>query len=85
MIPEEIKKTLETEYGLIPIDDITDEARIISVRWHENATDWIGDKHKLASDIMNYAKRQIAKAEARIKELEEKLRRFENPPNNIKY
>ena len=42
---------------LIPMDEITDEAREIAVRWHENATDWIGDKHKLASDIMNYARR----------------------------
>lgn len=43
-------------YALIPMNEITDEARMIAVQWHENATNWIGDKHKLASDIMNYAK-----------------------------
>lgn len=44
-------------YPLIPMNEITKEARQIAVLWHENATDWIGDKHKLASDIMNYARR----------------------------
>ena len=39
------------------MNEITKEARQIAVLWHENATDWIGDKHKLASDIMNYARR----------------------------
>ena len=46
------------DYKLIPMSDITDEAREISVRWMEcEDKDWIGQKHKLASDIMNYAKR----------------------------
>jgi len=48
-------------YQLIPMNEIEDEAREIAVRWHENATNWIGDKHKLASDIMNYAKKQVRK------------------------
>jgi len=48
-------------YQLIPMNEIEDEAREIAVRWHENATNWIGDKHKLASDIMSYAKKQVRK------------------------
>lgn len=48
---------IDKDYQLIPMNEITDEARKIAIRWHENATDWIGDKHKLASDIMNYARR----------------------------
>lgn len=53
-------------YKLIPMTDITDEARKIAVSWMEcNDKDWIGQKHKLASDIMNYAenyhKNKIAK------------------------
>ena len=43
-------------YKLIPMSEITDEARNIAIQWHESATNWIGDKHKLASDIMNYAR-----------------------------
>jgi len=43
------------DYKLIPMSEIEEEARRIAILWHENATDWIGDKHKLASDIMNYA------------------------------
>jgi hypothetical protein len=44
------------DYPLIPMSLITDEAREIAVRWMEcRDRDWIGQKHKLASDIMNYA------------------------------
>lgn len=53
----DIKQELQTDYPLIPMSKVSDEARMIAVAWHENATDWIGDKHKLASDIMNYARR----------------------------
>lgn len=53
----DIKQELKTDYPLIPMSKVSDEARMIAVAWHENATDWIGDKHKLASDIMNYARR----------------------------
>lgn len=53
----ELKQELQTDYPLIPMSKVSDEARMIAVAWHENATDWIGDKHKLASDIMNYARR----------------------------
>ena len=43
-------------YKLIPMSEITDEAREITVAWMEcEDKHWIGQKHKLASDIMNYA------------------------------
>jgi len=45
------------EYPLIPLSEITDEARKIAVAWGENMKDdFIDQKHKLASDIMNYAR-----------------------------
>lgn len=48
----------DEDYKLIPMSDITDEAREISVKWMEcEDKDWIGQKHKLASDIQNYAKK----------------------------
>lgn len=54
-----IKHTLQNDYALIPMSEITDEARTIAVLWCESKDQnaWIGDKHKLASDIMNYARR----------------------------
>lgn len=43
---------------LIPMEEITDEARELAVIWGENMKDdFIAQKHKLASDIMNYARR----------------------------
>lgn len=46
------------DYKLIPMSEITDEAREIAVAWMEcEDKDWIGQKHKLASDIMNYAQK----------------------------
>ena len=47
------------DYQLIPMNDIDPEARELSVLWVESDVkemNWIGDKHKLASDFMNYAK-----------------------------
>jgi hypothetical protein len=47
---------MKEDYKLIPMSEIDDEAREISVRWMEcEDKDWIGQKHKLASDIMCYA------------------------------
>ena len=54
----DLKKEMQTDYHLIRMSEIDNEARILAVAWHENATGWIGDKHKLASDIMNYARRK---------------------------
>ena len=60
----------EEEYKLIPMSEITDEAREIAVAWMQcDDKDWIGQKHKLASDIMNYAKKQVnQEVEKRIAE-----------------
>lgn len=61
------KKEWESDYKLIPMSEITDEARELSVRWMEcGDKNWIGQKHKLASDIMNYARRQSAEKDKLI-------------------
>jgi hypothetical protein len=49
---------MKEDYKLIPMSEISDEARKLAVAWMEcEDKDWIGQKHKLASDIMNYAKK----------------------------
>jgi hypothetical protein len=51
---------LDKDYKLVPMSEITEEARDIAVRWVENYRPMGFDlpgKHKLASDIMNYARR----------------------------
>src|SRR5690348_17261814 len=50
-------KHIEENYKLIPMSDITDEARELARRWYDGVTELndIREKHKLASDIMNYA------------------------------
>ena len=53
-------------YKLIPLDEITPEAREIAVRWvegYESCGFDLPGKHKLASDIMNYAKQYKEKAD----------------------
>lgn len=56
-------------YNLIPLSDITDEARKIAVAWGEAMSDdSIMNKHKLASDIMNYAKNYHKQELAKNKE-----------------
>ena len=55
------KQELESDYPLIPMSEISDEARELAVLWSENMIDdFITQKHKLASDIMNYARRYHA-------------------------
>jgi len=45
------------KYPLIPLSEIDDEARLIALKWCQYLPGIaIEDKHKLASDIMNYAK-----------------------------
>lgn len=67
-----------TEEGqLIPMSEITDEARSIAVSWVENYEPMgfdIQQKHKLASDIMNYAASQCAAKDAQISDLEKRLK-----------
>ncbi len=50
---------INNDYPLIPMSEITDEARKIAVRWGDEYFPGIAlsEKHKLASDIMNYARR----------------------------
>ena len=52
-------KNIENDYRLIPMSEITDEAREIAVRWGDEYFHGLAimEKHKLASDIMNYARR----------------------------
>jgi hypothetical protein len=46
----------ELKFPLIPMSEIRPEIREIAVVWAgEAGMGWIGDKHKLASDIQNYA------------------------------
>lgn len=69
-------KNIDKHYKLIPMSQITDEAREIAVRWVENLQDaggiMIEQKHKLASDIMNYAKKYTAsiKSVSKMKPIE---------------
>lgn len=60
-----IKKQMQNDYPLIPSSKIEPEARMLAIAWVEGY-EKIGvieleQKHKLASDIMNYARRQAAK------------------------
>lgn len=52
-------KSIDNDYQLIPLSEITDEAREIAVRWGDEYFPGVAlnEKHKLASDIMNYARR----------------------------
>lgn len=52
-------KEIDTDYPLIPMNEITDEARQLAVRWGDEYFTGIAlqEKQKLASDIMNYARR----------------------------
>lgn len=62
-------KSIDKDYKLIPMSEITDEARMIAVRWVEGYRDAGGieiqQKHKLASDIMNYALNHL-KSQVRV-------------------
>lgn len=62
---EEIRQALKNDYPLIPMKDITDEARMIAIAWMECGDKrWIVNKHKLASDIMNYSRRYASSISA---------------------
>lgn len=56
-IYKKTRKAMNEEYKLIQMSEITDEARIIAVKWGDEYFPGIAmqEKHKLASDIMNYA------------------------------
>lgn len=57
---EKLQKEMDADYPLIPLMGITDEARLLAVAWVEGYEKQgldIPGKQKLASDIMNYARR----------------------------
>lgn len=58
-----LKKEIQTDYPLIPMSEIDEEARIVAVKWCEAFMPGmaIQEKHKLASDFMNYARRKNQK------------------------
>lgn len=59
-------------YPLIPMSQIRPEIREIAVAYHENATNWIGDKYKLASDIQNLVDRETAELREALEEIVKK-------------
>ena len=65
-------------YELIPLKDITEDARNIAVAWikgYETMGFDIQQKHKLASDIMNYASEQVfAERERIIEKMKSRVR-----------
>ncbi len=65
-----MEKGINNDYPLIPMAEITDEAREVAVRWGDEYFNGIAihEKHKLASDIMNYARRYHDKKVAEEKE-----------------
>lgn len=60
-----MKESIDTGYELIKISEIEENAKKIAVRWIEkykpNGFINLENKHKLASDIMNYARWQSQK------------------------
>jgi len=57
---EKLRQEMDDDYPLIPMSEITDEARLLAVAWvdgYESQGMDIPGKQKLASDIMNYARR----------------------------
>lgn len=65
---------MDNDYPLIPMSEITDEARLLAVAWvdgYEAQGMDIPGKQKLASDIMNYARRH-----ANTEQLQEELSKY---------
>lgn len=56
---EEIRNEMKNDYPLIPLMEIEGEARLLAVAWVEEFCSGFAleQKHKLASDFMNYARR----------------------------
>lgn len=75
---KQIQTRLDNEYKLIPMGDISAEARAIAVRWVEGFEPIGGielrQKHKLASDIMNYAAHQSTILRKEMEEKDKALR-----------
>jgi hypothetical protein len=58
---KQLKKDLDNDYRIIPMNKIDEEAREISVRWGDEYFSGIAlnEKVKLASDLMNYSRRKV--------------------------
>lgn len=58
-------------YALTPLSDIDPEARKIAVAWVDGFEKIVGieiqQKHKLASDIMNYSQSQLSEYKQKLK------------------
>lgn len=67
---------------LIPFDQITERAREIAVIWVEDFQDsggiQIQQKHKLASDIMNYAEIEAPAQVTRVEVIDDKGHQYVN-------
>ena len=78
---QEEKKMSETpKYKLFPMSEITDESRMIAVSWIENYGTMgfdIENKHKLASDIMNYASNQLTTLTIELDKANKQIEIFE--------
>lgn len=77
----QLEKEIQTDYPLIKMMDITDEARMLAVAWCEGYKPMgsinLESKHKLASDIMNYARRNPPNIDAAVlRSALEKLTQF---------
>ena len=65
--PEMTIEDYKDDYPLIPMNEIDREACEIGIRWAcGSGMDWTRDRHKLASDIMNYARRQKVPSETEM-------------------
>jgi len=64
-----VNEKSKEDYTLIPMSEITDTARKLAVAWMEcEDKNWIGQKHKLASDIMNYARLHADQETSKLRE-----------------
>jgi len=75
------------EYNLIPFHEIEPEARKIAVEWvnnYEGGID-IRQKHKLASDIMNYAASRMKKKDVEIEKLRSLLLKANESIRNLEF
>lgn len=70
---KKIRKQMGNDYPLIPSSDIESEARMLAVAWVEGYEKMgvieLEQKHKLASDFMNYARHKLESKEAELSRL----------------
>ena len=72
---------MQADYPLIPITKITDEAKLLAIAWvegYEYQGMDIPGKQKLASDIMNYARRKYTTEIGSLARMRETLEKIAN-------